>query len=275
MVSDYSPQFADATAVVEGLTDPLDEDYRLAFARSGSCCEHGVPDATDVPINLSTSYLSRREAAQRASIDYGRGRWGSVRFQLDRPPLFRRRSSQQPPAQRSPRANSARSPPLPLQHPASPQFLPVAPALPAAPTPSKVTWMSLPHKAQLAVLTFARLSEPLMQTSLQAYLYHQLAFFSPHLPPAQIAVQAGVVQASFAAAQAVTAMFWGAVADQPWAGRKFVITIGLCGTAAGSLGYGFATSLRAAIFWRVASGCLNGNVGVMRTIIGEIVQEKK
>ena len=30
-----------------------------------------------------------------------------------------------------------------------------------------VTWMSLPHKSQLAVLTMARLSEPLVQTSLQ------------------------------------------------------------------------------------------------------------
>lgn len=30
-----------------------------------------------------------------------------------------------------------------------------------------VGWMSLPHKGQLAVLTIARLSEPLVQTSLQ------------------------------------------------------------------------------------------------------------
>lgn len=30
-----------------------------------------------------------------------------------------------------------------------------------------VTWMSLPHKKQLIILTLARLSEPLVQTSLQ------------------------------------------------------------------------------------------------------------
>ncbi len=30
-----------------------------------------------------------------------------------------------------------------------------------------VTWMSLPNKSQLAILTFARLSEPLVQTSLR------------------------------------------------------------------------------------------------------------
>lgn len=32
----------------------------------------------------------------------------------------------------------------------------------------KVTWSSLPHKSQLAILTLARLSEPLVQTSLRA-----------------------------------------------------------------------------------------------------------
>ena len=33
-----------------------------------------------------------------------------------------------------------------------------------------VTWMSLPHKRQLIILTLARLSEPLVQTSLQVCL---------------------------------------------------------------------------------------------------------
>lgn len=36
-----------------------------------------------------------------------------------------------------------------------------------------VTWMSLPHKRQLAVLTLSRLSEPLVQTSLQV-IQHQI-----------------------------------------------------------------------------------------------------
>jgi hypothetical protein len=34
-----------------------------------------------------------------------------------------------------------------------------------------VTWMSLPHKRQLVILTLARLSEPLVQTSLQVRSY--------------------------------------------------------------------------------------------------------
>jgi hypothetical protein len=42
-----------------------------------------------------------------------------------------------------------------------------------------VTWMSLPHKRQLVILTLARLSEPLVQTSLQVCLYA----FNPPLSP--------------------------------------------------------------------------------------------
>jgi hypothetical protein len=49
----------------------------------------------------------------------------------------------------------------------------------------KVTWASLPHRRQLIILTLARLSEPLVQTSLQvstpklaAKRNHQLAVFA-------------------------------------------------------------------------------------------------
>ena len=48
-----------------------------------------------------------------------------------------------------------------------------------------VTWMSLPHKRQLIILTLARLSEPLVQTSLQVCLYaFDLSHSAPpHFPP--------------------------------------------------------------------------------------------
>lgn len=41
----------------------------------------------------------------------------------------------------------------------------------------KVTWMSLPCKKQLIVLTLARLSEPLVQTSLQVSLLNVVKHF--------------------------------------------------------------------------------------------------
>ncbi|KAF3386791.1 putative membrane protein [Penicillium rolfsii] len=138
-----------------------------------------------------------------------------------------------------------------------------------------VTWSSLPKKGQLAILTFARLSEPLTQTSLQAYMFYQLKSFDPSLPDSTISAQAGMMQGSFTAAQFLTAVWWGRLADAEWMGRKRVLLIGLLGTCISCLGFGFSRSFTAAITFRTIGGVLNSNVGVMRTLIAEIIAEKK
>ncbi|ESZ98459.1 hypothetical protein SBOR_1121 [Sclerotinia borealis F-4128] len=148
--------------------------------------------------------------------------------------------------------------------------------IPIAPKPEKegpVAWSSLPHKRQLAILTCARLSEPLVQTSLRSYLFYQLKSFDTSLPDSVIASQAGIMQGSFALAQLTTAMLWGRFSDR--SGRKRVLLIGLSGTAFSCLGFGFAQNFWQAMIFRMIGGALNGNVGVMRTMISEIVREKK
>ncbi|KAL4928848.1 uncharacterized protein BDV17DRAFT_281684 [Aspergillus undulatus] len=138
-----------------------------------------------------------------------------------------------------------------------------------------VTWSSLPNKGQLAILTIARLSEPLAQTSLQAYLFYQLRSFDPSLPESTISTQAGILQGSFTAAQFLTAVIWGRLADSEFMGRKRVLLIGLLGTCISCLGFGFSRSFAAAAVFRTLGGALNSNVGVMRTMISEIIEEKK
>ncbi|KAG8631871.1 hypothetical protein KVT40_001011 [Elsinoe batatas] len=73
----------------------------------------------------------------------------------------------------------------------------------------QVSWSALPRKDQLMLLTLARLSEPLTQTSLQAYMFYQLKSFDPSLPDSTIASQAGFLQAAFTGAQFLTAILWG------------------------------------------------------------------
>ncbi|KAK5376091.1 hypothetical protein LTR20_000504 [Exophiala xenobiotica] len=137
------------------------------------------------------------------------------------------------------------------------------------------TWRSLPKKGQLAVLTIARLSEPLTERSLAAYMFYQLRSFNPNLPDSTITSQGGMLTASFAAAQFVTAVWWGRAADTPWIGRKRVLLVGLFGTCVSCFGVGFSKTFAQALFFRACAGCLNGNVGVMRTMISEIIKEKK
>jgi len=62
-------------------------------------------------------------------------------------------------------------------------------------------------------------------------MFYQLKWFDPRKPDSAIASQAGILSASFAAAQFLTAMMWGRLADSPHFGRKKVLLVGLCGTS--------------------------------------------
>ena len=138
-----------------------------------------------------------------------------------------------------------------------------------------ISWRSLPRKDQLLVLTLARLSEPLTQTSLGSYLFYQLQSFDPSLPDSTISYQAGILQAAFPFAQFLTAMLWGRFADSEHGGRKVAICIGLLGTMCSIIGFGFSHNFGMAVAYRCFGGMLNGNIGVMRTMISEIIKEKK
>ncbi|KAI8943894.1 major facilitator superfamily domain-containing protein [Xylaria longipes] len=142
-------------------------------------------------------------------------------------------------------------------------------------TRNVVGWKDLPKKDQLLVITLARLSEPLTQTSLQTYMFYQLRWFDPTLPDAVISGQAGILHASFTAAQFLTAMLWGRIADSKFAGRKTVVLVGLLGTLISCLGFGFSTTFYQALFFRSLGGITNGNIGVLRTMISETIREKK
>ena len=132
----------------------------------------------------------------------------------------------------------------------------------AAPTSTEkekpISWSDLPKRSQLALLTLARLSEPLAQTSLQSYMFYQLKSFQPSPSDETVAFQAGALTAAFTGAQFLTALAWGRLADSERVGRKLVIVIGLVGTALGSLGFGFSQSFGVAVFWRCFAGLLNG-----------------
>ncbi|KAF2009516.1 MFS general substrate transporter [Aaosphaeria arxii CBS 175.79] len=138
-----------------------------------------------------------------------------------------------------------------------------------------ISWSSLPRKDQLTVLVLSRLSEPLTQTALGSYIFYQLQSFDPSLPESTIAYQVGIIHASFPAAQFLTAILWGRFADSPHGGRKRVIFIGLLGTMLSMLGFGFSHSFPMAVVFRCLGGTLNGNIGTMRTMVSEIVVEKK
>ncbi|KAG9244557.1 major facilitator superfamily domain-containing protein, partial [Calycina marina] len=139
-----------------------------------------------------------------------------------------------------------------------------------------VTWRSLSHRRQSIVLTMARSSEPPTQTSTQAYMLYPLKSFDESLSDSAIAVQAGLMVECFTGAQALTTMLWESLSDSEKAGRKTILMIGLLGTSENSADKMLTQKLELIpMFFRTMSGASNGNVGVMRTMVSEIVQEKK
>ncbi|RTE74476.1 hypothetical protein BHE90_011084 [Fusarium euwallaceae] len=138
-----------------------------------------------------------------------------------------------------------------------------------------VSWASMPSKGQLAVIMLVRLAEPISERSLTAYLFYQLQWFDKSLDASSIAKQAGHLTAAFAASQCATSLWWGRAADSPVLGRKGVLVIGLLGSAISALGMGFSTTYRSAMLFRMLAGALNGNVAVLRTMVSEVVLDKR
>lgn len=142
-------------------------------------------------------------------------------------------------------------------------------------TSAPVTWLTVPRKGQLALLGLCRVFDFLQIASLQAYMFYQLKSFDESLSDSEVSTQAGILQGAFTAAQFATAIPWGRAADASWGGRKFVLLVGLLGTAVSCLGVAFATSFMQAALWRSFGGGINGTVGIIRTMIAENVKEKK
>jgi MFS family permease len=88
--------------------------------------------------------------------------------------------------------------------------------------------------------------------------------------PKNASFWAGLLVSAFAIAEASTAVIWGTLSDR--FGRKPIILIGLSGTVISSLMLGFAKNYWVALFARLLGGLLNGNVGVMQTMVAEMVK---
>ena len=99
---------------------------------------------------------------------------------------------------------------------------------------------------------------------------------------------AGIFISSFALAESLTGLAWGGVSDK--IGRKPVLLIGCAGTMTSLLIVGFSTNFWMALAGRVMGGLLSeytrssynlgweadpladGNIGVIQTMVGELVK---
>jgi MFS family permease len=113
-----------------------------------------------------------------------------------------------------------------------------------------------------------RLAEPIALTSIFPYAWALIKRF--HVGDEQdAAFYAGLLISSFSLAEALMGMYWGGVSDR--IGRKPVLLLGCVGTMLSLITVGLASNIWVALIGRAFGGLLNGNIGVIQTMVGELV----
>ncbi|ORY01402.1 MFS general substrate transporter [Basidiobolus meristosporus CBS 931.73] len=122
-------------------------------------------------------------------------------------------------------------------------------------------------KRQLFIICVARAGEPISMTILFPFIYY-VRDFNFVKDESEVGYYAGYIASSFAVAQVLTGIPWGILSDR--IGRRPVILMGFFGTFMGTFLFGFSKSLTWAIVTRSMCGLLNGNVGVIKSMVAEI-----
>ncbi|CDK24872.1 unnamed protein product [Kuraishia capsulata CBS 1993] len=126
---------------------------------------------------------------------------------------------------------------------------------------------------QTSVISMIRFSEPIAFTSLFPYMYFMVKDFGVAETDEDISKYCGYISSAFAFFQFLCSVHWGHYADV--IGRKPVLLIGLLGTGCSMLAFGFSSSFWMAFASRAFMGAINGNVAVIRTMLGEVASDPR
>ncbi|KAK0701824.1 major facilitator superfamily domain-containing protein [Lasiosphaeria miniovina] len=113
---------------------------------------------------------------------------------------------------------------------------------------------------QLFILAIVRLAEPIALTSIFPYAWPLIKRFKIG-DENDASFYAGLLVSSFALAEALMGMYWGASQTESAASPMIMV--------------GFATNIWVALLGRAIGGLLNGNIGVIQTMVGELVTKSE
>ncbi|KAK2741574.1 hypothetical protein FQN57_005557 [Myotisia sp. PD_48] len=137
-----------------------------------------------------------------------------------------------------------------------------------SPPPSRPSEDAFPT-FQLFILAICRFAEPIALTSIFPYSWVMVRDFNIG-DKSNASFFAGIIISAFSLSESLTGMFWGSLSDR--FGRKPILLLGCAGTILSLLIVGFSTHFWMALAGRIVGGILNGNVGVIQTMVGEVVK---
>ncbi|KAI6165695.1 major facilitator superfamily domain-containing protein [Pisolithus thermaeus] len=128
-------------------------------------------------------------------------------------------------------------------------------------------------KTQLGLTLFVLFSEPMSSLYIFPFINQDTMKLIRELgvtggDDRKIGYYAGVIESLFFATQALTVLCWSRLSDH--VGRKPVLLVGLAGLSVSNLCFGLSREFWALVASRCIAGALNGNVSVMKSIIGDI-----
>ncbi|KAH7906560.1 major facilitator superfamily domain-containing protein [Hygrophoropsis aurantiaca] len=139
---------------------------------------------------------------------------------------------------------------------------------PLLPQPTKKGKTPLP-KAQLSIILLAALSEPISSQCIYPFINQLVSELDiTGGDERKVGYYAGLIESLFFTAQALTVLRWSRLSDV--IGRKPVILIGLFGLCISNVAFGLSRTFWTLIISRSFAGLLNGNIGVMKSMIGEL-----
>ncbi|KAG2051001.1 MFS general substrate transporter [Suillus hirtellus] len=124
-------------------------------------------------------------------------------------------------------------------------------------------------KLQIGILMLVQMAEPIACMSIYPYinqLIRELDITGGN--DAAVGYYAGIIESLFFISESLTVLKWSRLSDR--IGRKPVLMIGLFGVGLSMLCFGLSNSFWTLVVSRCICGMLNGNSGVMRSMMGEL-----
>ncbi|BGP39315.1 hypothetical protein JCM10449v2_003253 [Rhodotorula kratochvilovae] len=116
-----------------------------------------------------------------------------------------------------------------------------------------------------------RFGEPIAFTLIFPFVAQAVADTGVTDDARKIGYYAGIIESLFAFTTFATVLAWGRLSDR--IGRKPVLIIGLTGVTVSIVSFGLSKSFTGLVVSRCLGGALNGNVAVIKSVLGEITDE--
>ncbi|KAF8150914.1 major facilitator superfamily transporter [Crassisporium funariophilum] len=124
-------------------------------------------------------------------------------------------------------------------------------------------------KLQIGIILLLQVCEPICSQSIYPYINELVSNLDIiGGDTRKIGYYAGLIESLFFATEALTVFQWSRVSDR--IGRKPVLLIGLVGTFLSMQLFGLSRTFGALVISRCLCGLLNGNIGVMKSVMGEL-----